>query len=129
MPAAAQSQVDVVVHSAQMADFPFRLEALGTAHANESVQITSRISQVITAIKFEEGQLVHQGEVLVELENRELTANLAEARAALVDSRSQYNRGRDLSTSKVISESDLQQLEAKMEADKARVQAAEARLA
>ena len=129
LPAAAQSQVDVVVHSAQMTDFPFRLEALGTAHANESVQITSRISQVITAIRFEEGQHVRRGDVLVELENSELAANLAEARAALVDSRSQYQRGKDLSGKKVISESDLQQLEAKMEADRARVQAAEARLA
>jgi membrane fusion protein (multidrug efflux system) len=56
-------------------------------------------------------------------------ADLAAARAALVDSESQYRRSNELFKTKVVSASQLEQLEARRDADQAAVKAAESRLA
>ena len=119
--------VAVVTITAVERDMVDEVEALGTTRAREAVQITPRISSVITAIRFREGQSVAAGEVLVELDNAEERANLAEAEARVIDSRAQFRRARELLASKTVSESQVQQLEATMNADEARLRAAEAR--
>ena len=129
---AATTTVDVVrvVTSTVMeAEFPDELEALGTTSANESIEVTSKLSEVVTAIHFEEGQKVIAGDKLVEMRNSEALADHAEARAALVDSQGQFNRSRELLATRAVSESEVERLEAQLDADKARVLAAEARLA
>jgi membrane fusion protein, multidrug efflux system len=120
--------VSVVTVKAVERDMVDEVEALGTTRAREAVQITPRISSVITAIRFREGQSVAAGDVLVELDNAEERANLAEAEARVIDSRAQYRRARELLASKTVSESQVQQLEATMNADEARLRAAEARI-
>jgi membrane fusion protein (multidrug efflux system) len=56
------------------------------------------------------------------------TAALAEAEAALARSKSQFNRSRDLQSRQALSLSDLEQVEADLKANEARVAAAQARL-
>lgn len=112
-----------------MQPFPLSSEALGNARANEAVEIRPEITAAITAILFEEGQEVRKGDVLLRLENSEPLADLAAAKAAVVDSASQYRRSEELFRTRVVSESQLEQLEAKRDADQAAVNAAEARLA
>jgi membrane fusion protein (multidrug efflux system) len=119
----------IVVAAAARLSFPLTVEALGTARASESVEIRPRISQTVTAIHFEEGQQVAAGAVLVELENAEAEADVAEARASLVDSQSKYERGKELYALELTSEAELEQLEARRKADQAALAAAEARLA
>jgi len=119
----------VIVAEAVMLPFPLSAEALGNARANEAVDIRPEITAAITRILFEEGQSVSKGDVLLELENSEPLADLAAARAALVDSESQYRRSAELFKTKVVSASQLEQLEARREADLAAVRAAESRLA
>lgn len=94
----------------------------------ESIEITSRISSVVARIGFREGQDVTAGALLVELDNKEIRADRAMAEAAVKQSRSQFERSRQLSGTRVISESQLEELEAKMRMDEAALQAAEARL-
>lgn len=118
----------VVVAEAAMKSFPLAVEALGNARANEAIEIRSEITARLTAIHFAEGEMVEAGAVLVELENVEPLADLAAARATLVDSEAQYRRSRELFKTQVVAESQLQQLEAKREADRAAVAAAEARV-
>lgn len=118
----------VVVAQAQVLPFPLSAEALGNARANEAITVRPEITAAITAIEFEEGQSVGQGEVLVRLESSEPLADLAAARAALVDSESQYRRSNELYQTRVVSESELEQLEARRDADAAAVNAAQARL-
>ena len=105
------------------------IQALGTARANESVEIKARVPSLISKIAFEDGQLVEQGDLLVELENNELRADLAVAEAMLSESRSLYSRSKSLIRTDAISESRLEQIRATMNADDARVEAARARLA
>ena len=104
------------------------IEALGTARANESVEIRPRLSSIVTRIHFEEGQPVSEGDLLVELENSEMRANLAVAEAALSESRSIYERSRSLIDTQAISESNLETLRAAMQVDEATVEAAKARI-
>ncbi len=118
----------VIVAEAKMKSFPLAVEALGNASANEAVEIHPEITARLTAISFEEGQLVEAGDRLVELENVEPLADLASARASLVDSQSQYRRSQKLFKTNAVAESELQQLEARREADRAAVAAAEARV-
>ena len=119
----------VVVSEAAIKPFPLSAEALGNARANESVEIRPEITAAIVEISFEEGHSVDRGAVLVRLQDSEPLADLAAARAALVDSESQYRRASELFKTRVVSESQLEQLEAQRDADLAAVNAAEARLA
>jgi len=119
--------VAVVTVAAIERDMVDEVEALGTTRAREAIEITPRISSVITAIRFREGQEVEAGAVLVELDNAEERANLAEAEATVIDSRAQFRRARELLESRTVSESQVQQLEATMNADEARLRAAQAR--
>lgn len=119
---------EVVVAEATLKTFPLAVEALGNASANEAIEIRPEITARLTSIHFEEGQMVEEGAVLARLENVEPLAELAAARATLVDSESQYRRSRELYKTQAVAESQLQQLEAQREADRAAVAAAEARV-
>lgn len=131
--AAAAQQVPqapgVIVSEARVQPFPLSAEALGNARANEAVDIRPEITAAVTGILFTEGQRVERGEILVRLHDAEPLADLAAAKAALVDSESQYRRSNELFKTQVVSESQLEQLEAKRDADRAAVNAAESRLA
>jgi membrane fusion protein (multidrug efflux system) len=126
--ALAQQAPGVIVSEAVIKPFPLSAEALGNARANESVEIRPEITAAIIEILFEEGQMVTRGDILARLENSEPLADLAAARAALVDSESQYRRSTELFKTRVVSESQLEQLEAQRDADLAAVNAAQARL-
>lgn len=104
------------------------IEALGTARANESIEIRPRIASLVERVAFEEGQLVQAGDLLLELENSEIKAGLALAEAELSESRSLYNRSKSLADSQAISASNLEQLLAQLQVSQAQVEAARARL-
>lgn len=123
---AAAKVVTAQVEYKSMVD---EIQALGTARANESVEIQPRIASLIDRVAFVEGQMVQKGDLLIELENNEIVAGLALAKAALSESRSIYNRSKSLASTKAISASNLDQLLAQVEVDEAQVEAALARLA
>ena len=118
----------VVAEPIRYVSFDNEVEALGTARANESINVTAEISNIVTAIGFKEGEQVAKGDVLIELDSAEARADLAIAEAALKDSRSQFARSRELFATKALSEAQLDQLEATLVANEARVAAARARL-
>ncbi|MBM0107267.1 efflux RND transporter periplasmic adaptor subunit [Steroidobacter sp. S1-65] len=121
--------IDVVTAEALIKPLGIEIEAVGTARANESVEVTSKASNTISAIRFEEGDRVRRGQVLVELDNAEERAALAEAEAALAESQNNFKRSRDLYTSKALSVSQLDLIEATLKGNQARVDVAKARLA
>ncbi len=123
-----QGPTEVATASAVVKPLGFQIEAVGTARANEAAEVTSKTSNLITAIRFEEGKLVKKDEVLIELDSAEARASLAEAEAVLADSERQYVRSRDLAASQALSASNLDQIEATLKGNRARVEAARARL-
>lgn len=74
-----------VVLTAPVTPKPFadEVQALGTAQAYESIVVASKVADTIRSIRFESGQRVAKGQVLVELASVEQQADLAEARAQL----------------------------------------------
>ena len=123
-----QGPIEVATAVSVVKPLGVQIEAVGTARANEAVEITSKTSNLVTAIRFQEGHQVKAGEVLVELDSAEARASLAEAEAALADSERQYVRSRDLAASQALSASNLDQIEATLKGNRARVEAARARL-
>jgi membrane fusion protein, multidrug efflux system len=124
----ASRSVTVATAHPQHKDFALEVEALGTVRANESVDITSNVADRVVAIRFEEGEQVKKGEVLVELDSEEARADLAAAEAAEKDSRSQFKRSQELFQTRALSESQLEQLQATMLANQARVAGARSRV-
>jgi membrane fusion protein (multidrug efflux system) len=124
----AAAAVSVVTDEVRSERVSRELQALGTAVANESVNITSKSSNLVMAVHFQDGQTVKRGQALVSLDDAQARADLAEASAALTESTSQYARARDLLSTRVVSQSQYEQLEATMKANQARVDAAQARL-
>jgi membrane fusion protein, multidrug efflux system len=120
--------VSVVAVTLQREPLAQQMEAVGTARANEAVDITAKISNRVTAIRFREGQQVRAGDVLVEFDSEQTRAALAEADAALSDSRSQFKRSRELYATKALSEAQLDQLQAALKANEARVAGAQSQL-
>lgn len=123
-----QGPVEVATAVTVVKPLGVEIEAVGTARANEAAEVTSKGSNLVTAIRFREGELVKAGAVLVELDSAEARASLAEAEAALADSERQFARSRDLAASQALSASNLDQIEATLKGNRARVEAARARL-
>lgn len=120
--------IRVVTAEVELQPLVDEIQALGTARANESVQIQPRVSSLVETINFAEGQDVSAGDLLVELENDEILAGLALAEASLSESRSLYERNQSLSSTQAISVSNLEELLAEVQVNEAQVQAAQARL-
>jgi membrane fusion protein (multidrug efflux system) len=118
----------VVTQQVELQHIVDKIDALGTAHANESVEIQPRISSLIETVVFKEGQYVDKGEILIHLEDNEILAGLALAQANLEESRSLYNRSQSLADTQAISASNLEQLLAQVRVNEAQVEAAKARL-
>ena len=105
-----------------------KLEALGNARANESVDISSKTSNIVTAVTFRDGERVKRGQVLVQLDDAQARADVAAAQAAVTESQSQYDRSRELLNTQALSKSSFDQLVATLAANRARLGAAQARL-
>jgi membrane fusion protein (multidrug efflux system) len=105
------------------------IEAIGTAISNEAVSVTSKISNLVTAIHFHDGEKVQAGQALVELDRAQATADLAAATADFTNSVNQFNRSRELLATQSLSKAQYDQLEATMKSNDAKVAAAKAKLA
>jgi membrane fusion protein (multidrug efflux system) len=124
----SRGPVGVYVAQAVAESYTDTITALGSLRANEAVDISSRVSSVIESVYFEAGQFVKEGQVLVELDSREIAADLAVAQAEFEKVRNQYQRSKALGKSQVVSESELDQLAADMRRTEADIRSAQARL-
>ncbi len=118
----------VVTAPAEMREIIDKVESIGTARANESVSLTSKVTDTVSKVNFEDGMFVQAGEILVELTNTEETAQLAEAQASVDESTRQFNRMRNLITQNLASQTQLDIEKARMQTSRARLEAIVARL-
>jgi len=117
-----------VVEIAQ-ARFADRIQALGTAQADESVTLTAQISETVESVHFEDGEYVEEGQVLVELKRREQRAQLEEFQAALKEAEQQLERTRDLASRGNAAEATVDQQVRLVEEARAQIEGARARIA
>lgn len=120
--ATAVSQVVVGLH-------PFKdsIEALGVAKGRESVTITSSTSELVTAVRFTDGQRVTRGQVLVELKAGEEDAGLIEAQARLAQAERDYARWKSLADQGIAPKATAEQYRSALDTARAGVEAARAR--
>src|ERR1700682_2339830 len=81
--------VPVVVATAQRGDLPVYFNGLGTATAFNTVTVHSRVDGQITKINFQEGQFVHQGDRLLEIDARPYQVQLEQAEGQLAKDQAQ----------------------------------------
>lgn len=103
--------------------------ALGTAQANESVTITAKVTETVTRINFNDGDLVEAGALLVDLSGRAEVAQLEAAQATFGEASKQYDRLAELVTQGTIPRSQLDTQLAVRDAARARADAIRAALA
>jgi multidrug efflux system membrane fusion protein len=139
--------IPVVAAGAHRGDMPVYLEGLGTVTAFNTVTVKPRVDGQLIRVNFTEGQFVHEGDTLAEIDPRpfqvalgQAQGNLAQAKgtlakdeAALKDAQVNYERDQALFQEKIIAKQQLDtqlatvgQAQGVIEADKAAVAGAQA---
>jgi multidrug efflux system membrane fusion protein len=124
---------------AEIKDVPIILRGLGTVTAFNTVAVKSRVEGAITQINFKEGQYVHTGDLLIQLDPRpfqavldQAEANLAKDQATLANAKVDLARYSDLLKRSFAPEQQVatqtttvQQNEAAAQSDQAAIKAAQ----
>lgn len=104
------------------------VQAIGTAQAKESIVIGAKVTDIISRIRFDSGDRVSRGQVLVELTNTEQSADLEEARASREAARRDYDRFQELGARGFAPAQRVEAARAAFEQSEARVRALQARI-
>jgi membrane fusion protein, multidrug efflux system len=139
-----QQAIPVLVATAEAQDFPIIVRGIGTVEAFNTVTVKSRVDGNIVQIAFTEGQFVHAGDLLVQIDPRPYQAQLAQAEANKAkDQANLENALRDLARLEVLVKNQLAatrqqydsqramvaQLEAAVQSDQAQIDAAKLNVA
>jgi membrane fusion protein, multidrug efflux system len=81
--------VPVVVAAAQRGDLPVYFSGLGTVTAFNTVTVHSRVDGQLVNVAFKEGQFVHQGDLLAEIDPRPFQVQLEQAEGQLAKDQAQ----------------------------------------
>lgn len=119
----------VIAVAAGMHTFTDGLEAIGTAQARESIVLTPKVADTIRRIRFESGDRVRAGQVLVEMSSVEQAADMAEARASNQAAQEDLRRTQELFNRGFASQARLDTVQAAAEAAEARLNAGGSRIA
>ena len=136
-PQAAAAPAPVLTVAAPIArDVTLWDEYIGRFEASKAVEVRPRVSGAITAIHFTDGQIVRRGQPLFTIDPRPYRAALAEARASAASARSdlalarlELERAGRLVDVEAVSQSEIDRLRARVNADSAALAGADARIA
>jgi len=123
----SEQTIGVIVQSATVRDLQNNIEALGNLRAYESTLITAKTTKTVTHIRFDDGQRVNKGEVLVEMTNAEESALMDEARLTAEEAKKQLERTQSLAKTGAASPAMLDELKRNYDTSNARFLAMQAR--
>lgn len=118
----------VTAHRVEPVAWVDTIEALGTAQANESVTLTAKVTEVVRRVRFQDGDRVSAGQVLVELTGQAEVAQLEEAQASLNEAQQQLDRMEGLVAQGTIPRAQYDTQRAARDTARARANAIRARL-
>jgi membrane fusion protein, multidrug efflux system len=75
------SAIPVTVAQVKLADFPVFLNGLGTVEPYDTVTVRSRVDGEVVKVAFKQGQMVKEGDILVQIDPRPYQAALDQALA------------------------------------------------
>ena len=81
--------VPVVVAAAQRGDLPVYFNGLGTVTAFNTVTVRSRVDGQLVSVAFKEGQFVHEGDLLAQIDPRPFQVQLEQAQGQLAKDQAQ----------------------------------------
>lgn len=134
--------VPIVAGIVEKKDVPIFLEGLGTVQAFNTVTVRSRVDGQVVRVAFVEGQDVHPGDLLAQIDPAPFQAQLdqslakkAQDEAELSVARITLKRDADLLAGKILSQQDydtqkalVDQLQAAVQADEASIESARVNL-
>ena len=104
----AAPAIPVSAVAARTGDFSVRVTGLGTVQAYNTVLVRTRVDGEVMSINFQEGQIVRQGDLLVQIDPRPFQAALDGARAKKQqDTANLDNAKRDLARSQSLIQSNF----------------------
>lgn len=119
----------------QSFDFPRIHIAAGQVSADQTIELSSRISGYISKLLPDEGAIVEEDELLIEIDAatvessiRQAKASLLEAKSELSDAQADVKRFTELSRTNAISKEDLRKARLRLSRAIASVESAEAKL-
>lgn len=128
-----KSAVPVVTSKAGRSSFPVELRAIGAGQAFKTVSVESQVAGIVREVHYRQGQSIHQGDLLITLDNSPFLAALAQAEAALAKdkaqaqlSKAELERYSELDKEGIISKQQYEESVATSAAMQATVQADEA---
>ena len=141
-PAPAPEAVPVTATPATRTDVPVSLQGIGTVQAYYSVTVHSRVDGQLDSVAFREGQEVHAGDRLAQIDPRPYQASLDQALAhkaqdlaQLVNSQRDLRRYTDLMANQAVprqqvdtTRSQVAQFDAALKADDAAIEGAQVQL-
>lgn len=143
-PQGGQQAVPVLAVAAAAKDMPIIVRGIGSVQAYNTVTVKSRVDGNIQKVAFTEGQYVHQGDLLMQVDPRPYQAQLEQAEANKAkDQANLENAQRDLARYAAIvgnqmavtrqqydtQRATVQQLEATVQSDQAQIDAAKLNVA
>ena len=138
----APAPVPVTVSEVTSQDVPIFLDGLGTVQASNTIAIRSQIDGKIQSVNFVEGQAVHQGDILAEIDPRAFQAALDQAVAKKAQDQAQLIAAqKDLARFKALAaksfetqqnldnqQAKVDQLKATIDADQGAIESAQTQL-
>ena len=82
-PRSGGGPVTVTTATAQKGDIGVYLDSIGTVTPVYTASITSQVNGIVTTVHYKEGQIVHKGDALIEIDARPYQATLLQAQGTL----------------------------------------------
>jgi membrane fusion protein (multidrug efflux system) len=128
VPQRGNGETAVVSAKVETQAFPIIVEALGTAVANESVNLTAQQAETVKSVLFEDGDIVSKGQLLIELSDREEKARVNELAINIAEAKRQLSRIKGLAKQSAASEQLLDEQRARVDALEAQKDVVDAQL-
>ncbi len=81
--------VPVTVAKVERSTIPVELHAIGTGQPFKTVSVESQVAAIVKEVHYQQGQFVHQGDLLITLDKSPFLAALAQSKAALARDKAQ----------------------------------------
>jgi len=108
-------------YTVQIKDVAPQIDVVGTVASEETVNLSARISAYVSRVSASAGQRVKKGQVLIELDSREMKEKLAAANIQLKQARTEYNRTKSLYNQKAATEQAMTAAESRFNSAKSQV--------